>query len=42
LWLLRTGLKAETENEIKAAQDHDLQTKYLSTKVLKGQYTANA
>jgi phosphoribosylformylglycinamidine (FGAM) synthase-like enzyme len=35
LWLSRRELKAEIENEIIAAQDQELQTKYPATKTLK-------
>jgi hypothetical protein len=34
LWLSKRDLKAETESEIVAAQDQELQTKYYATKVL--------
>jgi len=34
LWLSKRDLKAETENEIVAAQDQALQTKYYATKIL--------
>jgi len=34
LWLWKGDLKAETESEIVAAQDHALQTKYYATKIL--------
>ena len=34
LWLSKGDLKAETESEIVAAQDHALQTKYYATKIL--------
>jgi hypothetical protein len=34
LWLTKGDLKAETENEIVAAQDQALQTKYYATKIL--------
>jgi len=34
LWLHRGNLKGETENEIAAAQDQALQTKYHETKIL--------
>jgi hypothetical protein len=34
LWLLKGDLKAETENEIMAAQDQALNTKYNATKKL--------
>jgi len=34
LWLSKGDLKAETENEIMAAQDQALQTKYYVTKIL--------
>ena len=34
LWLSKRDIKAETESEIVAAQDHALQTKYYATKIL--------
>jgi len=34
LWLSKGDLKAETESEIVAAQDQELQTKYYATKIL--------
>jgi len=34
LWLSKRDIKAETENEIVAAQDQALQTKYYATKIL--------
>jgi hypothetical protein len=34
LWLSKGDVKAETESEIVAAQDHVLQTKYHATKIL--------
>jgi len=34
LWLSKGDLKAENENEIVAAQDQALQTKYYATKIL--------
>jgi len=34
LWLSKGDLKAETENEIVAAQDQALKTKYYATKIL--------
>ena len=34
LWLSKGDLKAETESEIVAAQDHALETKYYATKIL--------
>jgi len=34
LWLSRGDLKGETENEIIAAQDQELQTKYHATNLL--------
>jgi hypothetical protein len=34
LWLTKGDLKAETENELVAAQDQALQTKYYATKIL--------
>ena len=35
LWLTKGDLKAETENEMLAAQDQALNTKYCATKILK-------
>ena len=34
LWLSKGDLKAETESETVATQDHALQTKYYATKIL--------
>ena len=34
LWLSKGDLKEETESEIVAAQDQELQTKYFATKIL--------
>ena len=34
LWLSKRDLKAETESEIVAAQDQELQTKYYAKKIL--------
>ena len=39
LWLSRRDLKAETKNEITAAQDQALQTKYHVRKILQTETT---
>jgi prolyl-tRNA editing enzyme YbaK/EbsC (Cys-tRNA(Pro) deacylase) len=42
LWLSKGNAKGETESEIIAAQDQELQTKYLLTKLLKQKQVSNA
>jgi hypothetical protein len=42
LWLPKGDLEVETESEIKAAQDHALNTKYCATKILHTETDSNA